>query len=79
MSEEKAYWTLQAQIISENLPSRALHRKCGFREVGYRERLGHLDDIWHDVILYERRSKRTGGPDLPTRTCDEMSDSGHVR
>ena len=30
-------------MITENHPSRALHAKCGFREVGYRERYGHAD------------------------------------
>ncbi len=70
-SEAEGYWTLQAQILTANLPSIALHRKCGFREVGCRERYGHLDGVWHDVFLFERRSARAGGPGLPTRTCDE--------
>lgn len=69
-SEAEGFWTLQAQIIAGNAASRALHLKCGFREVGYRERLGHLDDVWHDVVTYERRSQKTGGPDLPTRSCE---------
>ncbi len=56
--------------MAENLPSIALHRKCGFREVGYRERYGHLDGAWHDVVLFERRSGRAGAPGLPTRRCD---------
>jgi phosphinothricin acetyltransferase len=47
-----------------------LHAKAGFREVGTRERLGHIDGVWHDVVFMERRSTRTGGPGLPTRTCD---------
>jgi phosphinothricin acetyltransferase len=68
-SEAEAYWTLQAQIIAGNQASRALHRHCGFREVGTRERFGHLGDIWHDVVLLERRSALTGGPGLPTRKC----------
>ena len=68
-SEAEAYWTLQAQIIKDNLTSRSLFRKCGFREVGVRERLGHLNGVWRDVVLLERRSRVTGGPDLPTRTC----------
>ena len=70
-SERQGYWTLQAQIIADNHASRALHVKCGFREVGRRERYGHIDDVWHDVILFERRSRRAGGPGLPTRSCDE--------
>lgn len=60
-SEEKGYWTIQAGIIKENLTSRSLHKKCGFREIGYRERLGRMDTgKWHDVILMERRSTLTG-------------------
>ena len=70
-SEAEGYWTLQAQIMAANLPSIALHRKCGFREVGFRERYGHLDGVWHNVFLFERRSVRAGGPGLPTRSCDE--------
>ena len=56
--------------MTANLPSVALHRKCGFREVGCRERYSHLDGLWHDVLLFERRSTHTGGPGLPTRGCD---------
>ena len=69
-SEQEGYWTLQAQILAPNAPSRALHAKNGFREIGYRERLGHIDGDWLDVILMERRSTRAGAPGLPTRTCD---------
>ena len=68
-SEEEKYWTINAEIISKNLASLKLHRKCGFREVGYREKLGHREGVWHDVILLERRSKKTGGNGLPTRNC----------
>ncbi|NLV57581.1 MAG: N-acetyltransferase [Clostridiales bacterium] len=60
-SEEEGFWTLQSGIIKENESSRALHRKCGFREVGIRERLGQMDNgKWHDVVLMERRSKTVG-------------------
>ena len=69
MSETEGYWSLQAHIMAENAASLGLHRKCGFREVGVRERYGHIDDVWRDVILLERRSARAGGPDLPTKGC----------
>lgn len=60
-SEEEGYWTLQSGIIKENISSRKLHQKCGFREIGYRERLGKINNgKWHDVILMERRSKVVG-------------------
>jgi L-amino acid N-acyltransferase YncA len=55
-SEAAGIWTLQAGILPENLPSLALHTRCGFREVGRRERLGQLAGVWRDVVLMERRS-----------------------
>jgi L-amino acid N-acyltransferase YncA len=59
-SERAGIWTLQAGIFSENSASIALHAACGFREVGYRERLGCLNGIWKDVVLMERRSQIVG-------------------
>ncbi|MFO7768506.1 MAG: N-acetyltransferase family protein [bacterium] len=59
-SEEEGIWTLQAVMFPENEASVALHRSCGFRQVGTRERLGELDGRWRDVLLMERRSDRIG-------------------
>ena len=59
-SEAEGIWTLQAGVFPENVPSLALHRRCGFREVGRRERLGKLGGTWRDVILLERRSSMVG-------------------
>ena len=59
-SEAEGIWTLQAGVFPENASSLALHRRCGFREVGRRERLGMLGDTWRDVILLERRSRTVG-------------------
>ena len=70
-SEAELYWTVSAEILADNHASRALHKKCGFREVGYRERIGQLDGVWHDTILLERRSQLVGGPSLPARECDK--------
>jgi phosphinothricin acetyltransferase len=56
-SESAGTWTLQAGIFPENLASLKLHRTCGFRVVGVRERIGQLDGEWRDVVLLERRSK----------------------
>ncbi len=55
LSEQQGFWTLQAGIFAENHASLSLHRNLGFREVGYRERMGQLNGIWRDVILLERR------------------------
>ena len=59
-SERHGIWTLQAGIFPENHASLAVHRQCGFREVGRRERLGQLRGIWRDVLLLERRSPVVG-------------------
>jgi len=70
--EAAGFWTIQAGVIAANQGSRALHLKCGFREVGYRERLGHFKETWHDVILLERRSHILGGSSLPGKKCDKV-------
>jgi L-amino acid N-acyltransferase YncA len=57
-SEVNGIWTLQAGIFPENAASLALHKSCGFREVGIRTRIGKLGDSWRDVKLLERRSTR---------------------
>jgi len=56
-SEEHQFWTLQAGIFSKNSASIALHEKCGFRIVGFRERIGQLHGEWFDNHFLERRSK----------------------
>lgn len=59
-SEAEGYWTLQAGIFPENDASLALHRACGFRVVGTRERIGAREGVWRDVVLLERRSRLAG-------------------
>ncbi|MEP6718704.1 MAG: N-acetyltransferase family protein [bacterium] len=59
-SEVNDIWTLQASIFPENTASLALHKSCGFREVGGRERIGKMKDVWRDTILLERRSHKVG-------------------
>ncbi len=55
-SEAHGFWTLQAGIFSENQASIELHKKCGFRVVGIREKIGRLNGKWHDNYFLERRS-----------------------
>lgn len=59
-SEANGIWTLQASMFPENTGSVALHRRCGFREVGRRERIARHNGRWRDTILLERRSQRIG-------------------
>jgi phosphinothricin acetyltransferase len=57
-SELDGYYSIQAEIVRENIGSLKLCKKCGFREIGIRERFGCMPDgKWHDVVLMERRSK----------------------
>jgi len=56
-SETNGFWTLQAGIFSENIPSINLHKKCGFRVVGVKEKIGQLNKKWHNNYFLERRSK----------------------
>ena len=59
-SEMNGIWTLQASIFPENVASLALHKSCGFREVGHRERIGKMKSVWRDTLLLERRSNKVG-------------------
>jgi L-amino acid N-acyltransferase YncA len=59
-SEANGIWTLQASIFPENTASLELHRRCGFREIGRRERIAQHHGVWRDTILLERRSSIGG-------------------
>lgn len=65
VSEKAGFWSLQAGMFPENGGSIALHGRCGFRQVGRRERIGKMDlgpmkGRWRDVLLLERRSTTVG-------------------
>lgn len=59
-SERQGIWTLQAGIFPENAASLKIHENCGFRRVGYREKIGKMGDRWRDTVLLERRSQVAG-------------------
>lgn len=60
-SEKAGIWTLQSGIMSDNLASIRLHEKCGFRKVGYRERIGRdISGVWRSTVLMEKRSSTSG-------------------
>lgn len=59
-SERQGIWTLQAGVFPENGASLALHERCGFRQVGRRERIGRMRGVWRDTLLLERRSRVVG-------------------
>ena len=59
-SEQNGIWTLQCGIMRENEASIQLHLKCGFRLIGYREKVGKLGEVWRDNVIMERRSTVVG-------------------
>ncbi|MCO8270186.1 GNAT family N-acetyltransferase [Actinoplanes sp. TRM 88003] len=62
-TEAAGIWTIQSGVFPENEASLALHRACGFRTVGVRERVGRhaaRDNRWRDVVFLERRSPVVG-------------------
>lgn len=61
VSEDEGFWMLESDIFSNNPGSIALHEKCGFRQVGFREKIGKDScGTWRDTVLMERRSRRIG-------------------
>jgi phosphinothricin acetyltransferase len=57
-SEILGIWTLQAAIFPQNVVSIQLHKDCGFRVLGVREKVAQRNGTWYDNVLMERRSKK---------------------
>lgn len=60
ISEQNDIWSLLSVIHEENRASIHLHEQCGFRYIGYRERIAQLDGIWRTTVMLEKRSKLIG-------------------
>jgi len=57
LSEANGFWTLQSGIMQNNTASIRLHESCGFRTVGYREKIGRdRFGVWRNTVLMEKRS-----------------------
>ena len=55
-SPENGIWSLYVAIFSINTASIEFHKKCGFREIGYRERIAKdRFGKWQNTTLMERR------------------------
>ncbi len=55
-SENCGFWTIQSSIIQTNAASLRLHEKCGFRTVGYRERIAKdRFGMWRNTVIMEHR------------------------
>ncbi len=55
-SEKNGFWSLYAAIFPQNEASIALHKNCGFRIIGTREKIAQRNGKWYDNVLMERRS-----------------------
>jgi L-amino acid N-acyltransferase YncA len=53
-AEAAGYYKLTSRVFTTNAASLALHRACGFTEVGVQRRHGRLDGEWKDTVLVER-------------------------
>lgn len=53
-AERAGLWKLLSRIFPENIASRTLCARCGFREVGIYEKHGLLDGVWKDTVIVER-------------------------
>lgn len=55
----RGYWSVYSTVISINTASIALHKKCGFREIGYREKVAKdRFGNWQNTTLFELRLER---------------------
>jgi L-amino acid N-acyltransferase YncA len=78
-AERQGIYKVTSRIFTTNAASRALARRCGFREVGIQLRHGRLDGAWRDCVLVERLlgeaaadaqsdSQAASSPSAPSRT-----------
>lgn len=59
-TEKEGYWSLLSVIHQENIASIRLHEQCGYRMIGYRERIACLHGKWKTTVMMERRSNIIG-------------------
>ena len=56
-TKREGFWTVEASVLQSNVACLGLFEKCGFRTVGYRERLAKdRFGAWRNVVLLEHRS-----------------------
>lgn len=65
--KDAGIWTLQATIMHNNYSCILLFQKCGFREVGFRNKIARdRFGTWRKIVLMEKRS----GSDQFDCCCD---------
>ncbi len=53
-AKNAGFWKLVSRVFVENIASRELLARVGFREVGIYERHARLDGEWRDVVIVEK-------------------------
>ena len=57
-AEKEGYWTMEARIFWENTASIHLFKKCGFRVLGIRDKIGKKrSGEWTDTVIMEYRNQ----------------------
>jgi phosphinothricin acetyltransferase len=59
-TEKDGYWSLLSVIHEENIASIHLHEQCGYRIIGYREKIACLNGKWKTTVMMEKRSNTIG-------------------
>ena len=56
-AEKHGFWTIYSVAFSCNVASINMHKKCGFRMVGYREKIAkNKFGNWQDTTIFEYRN-----------------------
>ena len=53
-AESGGFWKLVSRVFVDNIASRKLLARVGFREVGIYRRHARIDGAWRDVVIVER-------------------------
>ncbi|MBW3583393.1 MAG: GNAT family N-acetyltransferase [Euryarchaeota archaeon] len=53
-ARNKGFWKILSRVFPQNMASRSLCARTGFREVGVYKKHAELDGVWRDVIIVER-------------------------
>ncbi len=53
-ARSRGWWKLMSRVFPENMASRKLLNRLGFREIGLHEKHARLDGAWRDVLAVEK-------------------------
>jgi len=53
-AHDHGFWKLLSRVFVENIASRRMLERAGFREVGIYQRHAQLESTWRDVVIVEK-------------------------